>query len=695
MKFALAGNPNCGKTTLFNALTGSTAHVGNWPGVTVDRKEGVYKSKEGNVGIIDLPGIYSLSPYTPEEVVSRNYLMSGEPDLVINILDATNLERNLYLTTQIMESDIPVVIALNMMDVLEKNGGTIDTDKISKKLGVPVFLISALRSEGIKELMNAAMEAVKTPRKGTSPVQSSSMAPAFERMVALMNDKGVKNPVFRAVKALEGDSLYAADNDSEMSAEIAEIKDKIELDPNLDGDFEAAVADIRYRYIAENCKQCVKHGASHGGESLSDRIDKVLTHKVFGIPIFLFVMYLIFHFTFAESLMFTDRIVEDGIASPGVMMQGWTEDLTAVVSDQIGASLESMEASEWVHGLVVDGVLAGLGAVLSFLPQIMMLFLFISIMEDTGYMARAAFLMDRLLRRFGLSGRAFLPLLMGFGCSVPAMMVTRTLNDQKERRLTLMLIPFFSCGAKLPIWSMFSAAIFPHCADKVVFSIYMIGILSAIAVAIILRSTILKGSASVFIMELPAYHLPVLKNLAIHLWDKMKGFVIRVTTVIAGATTVIWFLANFDFSLAMTEANSGSSIIGVVGTYVTPLFVPLGFASGSDAWKLVVAIVTGLLAKEMVVSTLGMLFNAGEGDALEDENTANALGISLAAALSPAAALSYMVFNLLSVPCMAAVGTARAELNSSKWIWGTVGVWMATAWIVAFIVYYGARLLGF
>lgn len=693
MRFALAGNPNSGKTTLFNTLTGSTAHVGNWPGVTVDRKEGVYRELSEKIDIIDLPGIYSLSPYTPEEVVSRNYIMEESPDLVINIVDATNLERNLYLTTQLLESDIPVVVALNMMDVLEKEGSEIDAERLSEQLGVPVVAISALRSEGIRKLMEKAVETARVPRAGSSPIERSTLAPAFARIVALMREKKTPHPVFKAVKALEGDSLYAEEN-TDIAESLAAIRGDIALDPILEGDFEAAVADVRYKYITEHCRQLLKR-AGRTELTYSDKIDAVLTHKLFGLPIFFLFMYIVFHLTFAESMMFTEHFTEEGIASPGVMLQTWMEEFTGWFSAAAGDFLAARGASDWAMGLLVDGLLAGIGAVLSFLPQILMLFLFLSIMEDTGYMARAAFLMDRVLRRFGLSGKAFLPLLMGFGCSVPAMMGARTLNDEKERRLTIMLMPFFSCGAKLPIWSMFSAAIFPENADKVVFGIYVIGIVSAVIVAIVLRSTILKGSASVFILELPAYHLPRLKNLILHLWEKLKGFVIRVSTILMGATVVIWFLSNFDFGLKMVDANSQESIVGVLGSFVTPLFVPLGFASSPDAWKAVVAIVTGLIAKEMVVSTLGVLYTPGtEGDALEDEKAAGALSLALVASFSPAAALSFMTFNLLSVPCMAAVATANAELRSAKWIWITIGVWMATAWIGSFIVYHVAGLFG-
>jgi ferrous iron transport protein B len=700
MRFALAGNPNCGKTTLFNVLTGSTAHVGNWPGVTVDRREGVYRgaSKNGaseKIDIIDLPGIYSLSPYTPEEVVARDYILDDGPDLVINIVDSTNLERNLYLTTQIMESDVPMVVALNMTDVLRKSGGAINARELSSRLGVPVVNISALRSEGIDELMETAEETARKPRKGSSVLEGNVMAPAVRDIAEIFRESGFTNPVFRAVKAIEG-NMAPIEGRPDLPARIGDIKGKVELDELFEGDFEAAIADARYRGITEKFSGVISNSGGAGGLSASDRIDRVLTHKLLGLPIFFLFMYFVFHLTFAEPLLFTDLITEGGVSSPGVMMQGWMGTFTDWATEAARSVLESLGASEWAVGLVADGLFAGVGSVLSFLPQILMLFLFLSIMEDSGYMARAAFLMDRPLRRFGLSGKAFLPLLMGFGCSVPAMMGTRTLDDEKERRLTVMLMPFFSCGAKLPIWAIFSAAIFPGNAGNAVFAIYAIGIASAVITAIILRMTLLKGAASVFIMELPAYHLPRPLNLVIHLWEKMKGFVIRATTIIAGATVVIWFLSNFSFSLSMVDANSQDSIVGILGNLAIPVFRPLGFASAPDAWKAVVAIVTGLIAKEMVVSTLGVLYNPDvEGDALEDEAASGALAGALVASFSPAAALSFMTFNLLSVPCMAAVASANGEMRSAKWIWITISFWLLTAWCGSFIVFRAARLLGF
>ncbi len=690
MRFALAGNPNSGKTTLFNALTGSTAKVGNWPGVTVDRKEGLYKKLDQPVSIIDLPGIYSLSPYTPEEVVARNYVVDENPDLIINIIDGTNLERNLYLTTQLLETDRPILLALNMIDLVRRDGTKIDAEALANKLGVAVFPISALTGDGIPEMMKAAYELAQKPRQGVSVLTGASIGEGLVKIEAMLRANSIEHPVFHAVKVMEGDKLEIAHLSPDIKEKIEQVKTSVPLREELEGDFEAAIADARYSYITDSLKDILVRNKNSMDLTASDKIDKILTDKWLGIPIFLLFMYLVFHLTFSESIFGIE------IPSPGVWLQGLTEDLVGAVSDAVSGFLEANGAAEWTKGLVIDGVIGGVGAVISFLPQILMLFLFLSIMEDSGYMARAAFLMDRLLRRFGLSGKAFMPLLMGFGCSVPAMMGTRTLVSEQERRLTVMLMPFFSCGAKLPIWAMFSAAIFPHNSDMVVFFIYVIGIVTAAIAAIILQKTLLKGEAAPFIMELPPYHTPQLKNLMLHLWEKLKGFVIRATTIIAGSTVVIWLLSNFDFAFEMVEQNSAESILAVLGAMITPLFTPLGFANGEFAWKAVVAILTGLLAKEMVVSTMGVLYNPDvEGDALEDEEAGTALAATLATVFTPLAAISFMVFNLLSVPCMAAVASASGEMRSLKWMFTTICFWMGTAWIVSFLIYNGGALLGF
>jgi len=736
VKFAIAGNPNAGKTTLFNALTGASARVGNWPGVTVDRKEGVYKRHGIKAGIIDLPGVYSLSPYTPEEVIARDYIIHGDADLIINIVDATNIERNLYLTTQLMEMDKPVVVALNMMDLAEKAGIQIDARRLEADLGVPVVPICAVKKRGINALMQEACKAVRAQRKGTSVLEDSEFCCALKDLEKLVSERGFEHTKFHAVKLLEGDALESKAFKDFAKAE--EIRKQVKLSEEFDDDFEAAVANERYRQIERRFTHGVKRTADPAALTPSDRIDRVLTSRIFGLPIFFALMFFVFHVTFSEDLFFLESVgvlgggeevaeqveaVEapetpdapqvaesatpeqseeeaeeegGGILSPGVWMLEQTGVLMEFISETVDGWMEEAEAPDWARSLVIDGVLAGLGAVLSFLPQILMLFLFLSILEDSGYMARAAFLMDRILRRFGLSGKAFMPMLMCFGCLVPAIMGSRTLENERERRLMIMLAPFFSCGAKLPIWAMFSMAIFPGSADLVIFAIYMLGIVTAVVAALILKHTILKGEATPFVMELPPYHRPTLKNVVRTLWEKLRGFVIRATTIIAGATVVIWFLSSFNFSLEMVDANSQESILGAIGGWIQPLFEPLGWASGDIGWKAVVAALTGLIAKEMVVSTMGVLYNPDvDGDALEDGGASAALALSLVAVFSPVAAVSFMAFNLLSVPCMAAVATAHAELRSAKWTWITIFFWIATAWIVSFLIYQvGSRIFG-
>ncbi len=688
MNIALAGNPNCGKTTLFNALTGASARVGNWPGVTVDRKEGFYKARgeKERVGVIDLPGIYSLSPYTPEEVIARDYLRSGQADVIVNIVDATNLERNLYLTTQLMETDVPLVVALNMTDLAEKAGTVIDAEALSRALGVPVVPICALRGQGIAEVVLAA-RGVAGKHNGQSVLARSEFGPALKRLEELLAQLGVPNKTFYAARLLESGTVENRHLPKEALEEVRAIRAAVALPEAFDGDFEAAVANARYAQIGERYARLVKRAQAAHTLTRSDKIDRVLTSRVLGLPIFFGLMFFAFHLIFGEDLFYLSSLGMDAIASPGVWLQGLMEEFMGMITGFVDSGLTSLEASDWVHALCVDGIFAGLGAVLSFLPQILVLFLFLSIMEDSGYMARAAFLMDRVLRRFGLSGKAFMPLLMCFGCSVPAMMGSRTLENERERRLMIMLAPFFSCGAKLPIWAMFAMAIFPDHADTAVFAIYVLGILTAVVAALILKHTILRGEAAPFVMELPPYHMPLVRNVLRQLWEKLKGFLLRASTIIAGATVVIWFLSSFSFTLSMVEANSEESMLGIIGKFIQPLFEPLGWASGDLGWKAVVAALTGLIAKEMVVSTMVVLYTGAEGDALEDEAAGSALAVAIAGMFSPVAAVSFMAFNLLSVPCMAAVATAHAEMRSAKWTWITIGFWIATAWIVSFLIY--------
>ncbi len=691
LRFALAGNPNSGKTTLFNELTGATAHVGNWPGVTIDRKEGTIRGMGDETVLVDLPGIYSLSPYTPEEVVSRNYLVTEKPDAIINIVDATNLARNLYLTTQLMELDIPVVIALNMSDEVKRRGDTIDTQSLSDLLGVPVVSISALKGVGLQALTIELARVAKEGRHGYNILDTSVLGPSLNTVREALDAIDYPSAHFHAVKLLENDRLTIADPRlSGAMATVLQAQKAAQAALPKDENPESAIAALRYRWIAAHAQSLVKLHKPSMLSTLSDKIDGILTHPILGLPIFLGFMFLMFHLTFGETLFGTS------IPGPGVWLQGLTEVPIGWLADWITGLLEGAGASPWVFGLLVDGIISGVGAVLSFVPQIMMLFLFLSILEDSGYMSRAAYIMDRLLRRFGLSGRAFLPMLMGFGCSVPAFMGTRTLETEKDRRMTMIMIPYMSCGAKAPIWAIFAAALFPKNADFVVFGIYLLGILTAVVSAIVLKRTLFKAEAAPLIIELPTYRWPKFKNTVLLMWEKLKEYVGRAGTIILLSTIVIWFLSSFTWTMRMVDANDASSILGTIGNAIRWFFIPLGFASGPDGWKAAVAILTGLLAKEAVVSTLGVLYNPGlEGDALEDEGAHTALLASLAASFSPLAALSYMAFNLLSIPCMAAVAAMRAEMRSGKWTAITIGIWVGTAWIVSFLIYNVGLLFGF
>lgn len=669
LKFVLAGNPNSGKTTLFNELTGSTAHVGNWPGVTIDRREGKYKDSMHEVDVIDLPGIYSLSPYTPEEIIARNYIIEETPDVIINIVDSTNLERNLYLTTQLLETDCPVVVALNMTDQLERQNDSIDYANLQDILGVPVVCISALRGIGMDKLMETAIKQASIKRNGVSVLQYSDLNNCIKEAAFYLKSKNTSHPIFSAIKIIEGDAHVKADEKMlDLQAKIAEQFD----------DIEATIADLRYQYITKYYSPVLTRSRKNDEPTHSEKIDKILTNRILGIPIFLIFMFFIFHLTFGKSLFGLK-----GIPSPGHLLQEGAGFIIELLAGAVTAFLEAVNSAEWTYGLIVDGMIGGVGAVLSFVPQIMLVFFFLSILEDSGYMARAAFIMDRLLRRFGLSGRSFMPMLMGFGCSVPSILATRTLESDRDRRLTMILIPYMSCGAKMPIYALFTAALFSHHSEFVVFGIYLLGITIAVISGIILKNTVLKDNSSPFILELPAYHMPRLKNLLIHIWEKLKGYIIKAGTVILASTVVIWVLSNFNFTLQMVEQNSAESILGIIGNSIKFIFVPLGFAGGTDGWKAVVAILTGVIAKEAVVSTLGVLYGGIEGAELAGD----AFIATISASFSPLAALSFMGFNLLSVPCVAALSALNSEMRSSKWTLFTISFWIAMAWFVSFLIF--------
>lgn len=713
---ALLGNPNCGKTTLFNALTGSTAHVGNWPGVTVDKKTGTYKKLKEEIEIVDLPGIYSLSPYTPEEVISRNFILDENPDVVINIIDATNLERNLYLTTQLLEINVPVVIALNMTDIIKKNGDKIDAKILEQKLGVPVVEISALRGDGIDELMRITLEESYRTREGKTLFEDKQLLHLITDVKIAFEGKGVNNPLFHSVKLVENDEIEVKDH-SDLLTIVSKYKEIIN-DEVFGDDFEALIADARYKYIEKEFGNVVSVSAkSSNGETKSSRIDKVLTHRIWGLPIFIAIMFLIFHFTFSEDLFFMGKMglsIEnegwvnfftgmgyegealEGIPSIGVFLQSWMGWFTGqfiagfqwICSgfQEFGDVAANAASSTWYGSLICDGVLTGLDAVCSFIPQIMLLFLFIAIMEDTGYMARIAFILDRAFRKFGLSGKAFIPMLTGFGCSVPAIMATRTIENDVEKNRTIRLMTCFSCGAKAPIWALL-AAVAVACgfgyADIFVFSIYIGGIALAIVLAILMRVFSKDKYVSPFIMELPQYHLPQPKNVGAHLWEKLKHYVYKAATILTASLIVIWFLNTFGFengSFCMVEEIE-HSLVGYIGMGLKYLFYPCGWAINSDGWKFAAASVTGLVAKEDVVGTMAILFNGGAEDTLAESITS----------LSAAGIYSFAIFNLLTFPCMAAIATAKSEQTKKEFL-KTLGFWFGVSYGMSSLVYWVGTL---
>ena len=713
LKFALAGNPNCGKTTLFNNLTGSTAHVGNWPGVTVDKKEGVYKKCAEPIKIIDLPGIYSLSPYTPEEVISRNYILEEKPDCVINVVDATNLERNLYLTTQIMEIDVPVVIALNMMDAVTKRGDRIDAKKLEEKTGIPVVSVSALKNQGLDELMKRGYEASKTPRKGKTVLEGGALAHLIKDCRIALEGQGVENALFHAVKLVETDELEVKSHPA-SKAMVDEFK-KTFKDNTFGDDFEAVVADGRYKYITQNYSSVmVREKTKKEKLNRSDKADKVLTHKIWGIPVFLLILFAIFHLTFSENLLFIGAALPEGwvslegtaaeglfgtegIASPGVFLTNLLGLATDSITAAVQSAMEAGEVASWATGLVCDGMLGGLFAVVGFLPQILVLFLFFSILEDSGYMARVAFILDRLRRKFGLTGRAFMPMIMGFGCSVPATINTRTLADKNERISTIRVIPFFSCGAKLPILTAIAGGIgvafgLPN-TDIVTYGMYVLGITVAIVCVLLMRSTTMKGDVPPFIMELPAYHLPQPKNLMLHLWDKTKHFVKKAFTIILASTIVVWVISHFSFGWEFLEDTEiDRSILAGIGQLIQPVFTPMGFGSqlGAFGWVFAVAAITGLIAKENVIATFGTLAVCIVGAVIDVETDGGiaAAGAMIAATgITVPALISFIAFNMLTIPCFAAVATAKAELPTKKSFNFTLLFWLGTSYAVSTVIY--------
>ncbi len=658
---ALAGNQNSGKTTLYNALTGSNQHVGNFPGVTIEKKEGQIKRFK-DASLVDLPGIYSLSPYSLEEVVTRDFLLKEHPDLILNIVDATNIERNLYLTLQLMELSIPMVIALNMMDEVRASGNSIDVMKLSKHLGIPVVPISASKKEGVSELVEVA---IKTAQEKRKPVKldfcTGEVHKAIHAISHLIEDqaKEAEYPLrFAATKLVEGDELTFKElKITESQTHIIEhvVED---MEKALNTDREAALADMRYSYIEQICRDTVIKKQETREQIRSEKIDKVLTHKYLGIPIFIGIMFVIFWITFGAA---------------GAFLQGYLEEIIALATDYVANLMESYQVSPWLHSLVIDGIFAGVGSVLSFLPIIVILFFFLSMLEDSGYMARIAFLMDKILRKIGLSGRSFVPMLIGFGCSVPAIMATRTLASERDRKMTIVLTPFMSCSAKLPIYGMMTMAFFPENAAFIMIALYIMGIVVAILSGLLLKGTIFKGEPVPFVMELPAYRIPSRKSVLLHMWEKAKDFLQRAFTIIFLGTIIIWFLQSFDWSLNMVE-DSSYSILATIGSLIAPIFIPLGF----NDWKASTALISGLTAKEAVVSTLSVL--TGTVTDLE-------LSTALSTIFTPLSSFAFLTFTLLYMPCVAAFAATKRELGSVKNAVLTAMYQTMTAYVVGMVVY--------
>lgn len=665
IKIALAGNPNCGKTTLFNALTGSNQFVGNWPGVTVEKKEGKLKGHK-DVTIVDLPGIYSLSPYTLEEVVARNYLINERPDAILNIVDGTNIERNLYLSTQIMELGIPVIMAVNMMDIVEKNGDKIHIDKLAKKLGCEVVTISALKGTGIKE---AADKAVQIAQKKGAAVPVHEFDKDVEAVIRTVESKLGSDIVneqkrFFAIKLLEKDDKITEQMKSvpDVSAEIKQLEDK------FDDDTESIITNERYVYISSIIGDCVTKNKKNA-MTTSDKIDRIVTNRWLALPIFAVVMWVVYYVS---------------VTTVGTFVTDWTNDVLfgEIIPPAIENLLNAIHCADWLQGLILDGIVAGVGAVLGFVPQMLVLFLFLAFLESCGYMARVAFIMDRIFRKFGLSGKSFIPMLIGSGCGVPGIMASRTIENDRDRKMTIMTTTFVPCGAKLPIIALIAGALF-NGASWVAPSAYFVGIAAIICSGIILKKTkLFAGDPAPFVMELPAYHWPTVSNVLRSMWERGWSFIKKAGTIILMSTIVLWFLMNFgwvDGSFGMLEAEQlNDSILASIGSVIAPLFAPLGWGD----WKMAVAAVSGLIAKENVVGTFGILFGFGE----VAEDGAEIWG-QLAGSLSTVAAYSFLVFNLLCAPCFAAMGAIKREMNNTKWFFTAIGYQTLLAYVVSLCIY--------
>ena len=674
IKIALAGNPNCGKTTLFNALTGSNQFVGNWPGVTVEKKEGKLKGHK-DVTIMDLPGIYSLSPYTLEEVVARNYLINEMPDAIINIVDGTNLERNLYLSTQIMELGIPVVMAINMMDLVQKSGNKIHIDKLSKKLGCEVVEISALKGTGIMKAAEKAISAAQSKKK-TVPVHE--FAQDVEDAIKSVEDKLTGTVAdaqkrFFAIKLIEKDDKIVEQMKSvpDVSYEVKALEDK------FDDDTESIITNERYVYISSIIGQCYTKSSTGKKLTTSDKIDRIVTNRWLALPIFAVVMWVVYYVS---------------VTTVGTIVTDWTNDVLfgEIIPPAVESALEAVNCAAWLQGLILDGIVAGVGAVLGFVPQMLVLFLFLAFLESCGYMARVAFIMDRIFRKFGLSGKSFIPMLIGSGCGVPGVMASRTIENDRDRKMTIMTTTFVPCGAKLPIIAMIAGAFFNN-SGWVATSCYFVGIAAIICSGIILKKTkMFAGEPAPFVMELPAYHWPTVGNILRSMWERGWSFIKKAGTIILLSTIVLWFLMGFGWeggSFGMVE-ELNNSILAKIGSAIAWIFAPLGWTKAGEGWKMAVAAVTGLIAKENVVATFGMLFGFAE----VAEDGAEIWG-NLAQVMTPIAAYGFLVFNLLCAPCFAAMGAIKREMHNAKWFWFASGYQCGLAYVVSLCIYQIGTLL--
>ena len=669
VKIALAGNPNCGKTTLFNALTGSNQFVGNWPGVTVEKKEGKLKGHK-DVTIMDLPGIYSLSPYTLEEVVARNYLINERPDAIINIVDGTNIERNLYLSTQIMELGIPVVMAVNMMDLVEKAGDKIHTDKLSKLLGCEVVEISALKGTGIQKAAEKAISLAERKKDVTPVHEFDSKVEDAITAVGTMLDMDIPEAQkrFFAIKLLEKDDKIKEQMKSvpDVSAEIKTLEDA------FDDDTESIITNERYVYISSIIGKCVTKGQK-GGMTVSDKIDRIVTNRWLALPIFAVVMFIVYYVS---------------ITTVGGFLTDWTNDVLFgdIIPPAIEKALVAVNCADWLQGLILDGIVAGVGAVLGFVPQMLVLFIFLAFLEGCGYMARVAFIMDRIFRKFGLSGKSFIPMLIGSGCGVPGIMASRTIESDRDRKMTIMTTTFVPCGAKLPIIALIAGAFFNN-AGWVAWSAYFVGVAAIICSGIILKKTkMFSGEPAPFVMELPAYHMPTVGNVLRSMWERGWSFIKKAGTIILLSTIILWFLMSFgwvDGKFGMLDAEQlNDSILASIGNVIAPIFAPLGWTKAGEGWKMAVAAITGLIAKENVVATFGMLF--GFAEVAEDGSE---IWGNLAQVMTPIAAYGFLVFNLLCAPCFAAMGAIKREMNNAKWFWFAIGYQCGLAYIVSLCIY--------